>query len=215
MNIDWGLHFDFLGETPHFAQRRHAESRKDSERKLFLNPELFLLAFPCTWSSWYQLTALPSGLSWRGGGLGSLCWGAWWWLWSWLWSIWGGETEVETRGKFCRIIEIANLQAKVWEVRRGGRLSLSRSWPSSNYLESVCQKKTRHDIHQTNYCWPNLIILKNNILTGGLAGGLFLGLGGLACPKVGGRGLMPGGGVPVGGRRSFKGLPNITCKHSH
>ena len=54
-----------------------------------------------------------------------------------------GKTEVETRGKFCRIIEIANLQAKVWEVRRGGRLSLSRSWPSSNYLESVCQKKNK------------------------------------------------------------------------
>ena len=125
----------------------------------------------------------------------------------------GEETEVETWGT-ARIINIVNLQAKVWEVRRGGRLSLSRSWPSSNYLESVCQKKhSIHDIHQTN--WPNLIVLKYNILTGGRAGGLFLGLGGLACPKVGGRGLMPGGGVPVGGRRSFNGLPNITCKHSH
>lgn len=54
---------------------------------------------------------------------------------------------------------------------------------------------------------PGLGLLRT---TGGRAGGLFLGLGGLACPKVGGRGLMPGGGVPVGGRRSFKGLPNIT-----
>ena len=43
MNIDGGLHFDFLGETPHLAQRRHAESQKDSERKLFFNPEMFLM----------------------------------------------------------------------------------------------------------------------------------------------------------------------------
>ena len=43
MNIDGGLYLDFLGENPHSAQRRHVDSQKDSERKLFLNPEMFLM----------------------------------------------------------------------------------------------------------------------------------------------------------------------------
>ena len=43
MNIDGGLYLDFLGENPHSAQRRCVDSQKDSERKLFFNPEMFLM----------------------------------------------------------------------------------------------------------------------------------------------------------------------------
>ena len=75
----WRITFRLPWRNSSFCSEK---TRRESEgfwKKIIFKPwHVPDVAFPCIWSSWYQLTALPSGLSLRGGGLGSLCWGAWW-----------------------------------------------------------------------------------------------------------------------------------------